>query len=458
MLQRIKNYVSRIWPREYRYDVLPPREMRAAMELPWVRSTMIQFSLDEYERNPYYASVINKQAEQTIGPCPTMIAHSEDSEANDLIEDSHLEWTKLNHIGKSLREFRRKAALTGIGLALRYKVKNTEHPVKVGFKIYGGEVLKSPIGSSVHDRIIDGIQYDEDWEPEKFFICDEFNTNDIKEYDVSEIIFWSRGYENGRINPIPECISGFTVYPFIRRYLQASIEAAEFRTSFPMALELDPTIYKSAEMKLQTLEKFQYKPRSVPTLPVGTTLKGLPQGASADQTERIVRTMASACALAIDMPANLALGDSSDSNMASAQVDIQPWKNHVNIDRFDLYPVKRRMFKYWYERAKLIRGLTPANARIDYPNFYPHSYVYDPLFQHPDPLKNANARAIDMVSGAATLNQIYAELGKNARRQIEREAKLLNIEYDELVQHILASRTNLSIQILSGETEDVQSQ
>lgn len=458
MYTRIKNAViavsSNIWPKGYRQDVLPPREMRAAMDLPWVRGQMIRFSRDEYERNPYYASVVNKQSEQTIGPCPTMIATSEESEANDLMEDSHQEWTQLNLIGKNLRDFRKEACLTGIGLAIRFKMK-TDHPVKVGYKIYGGDVLVNPPGTSPEDRIVDGIQYDEDWEPVKFFFSNDAFGEDPIEYDAKDVLYWSKGYESGRIRITPECISGFTVYPFIRRYLQASIEAAEFRTSFPMALELDTNIYgKNDAYKLQGLSKFQYQPRSVPTLPVGTSLKGLPQGTSSDQMERMIRSMASACALSIDMPANLALGDSSDSNMASAQVDIQPWKNRVNIDRFDLLRIKRRMFKDWYTRARLIRGLTPAIARDkDYESWFPHNYVYDPLFQHPDPLKNANARMIDLTSGSSTLNRSYAELGRNARRDLERESKLLGISYQELAQHYLAARTKLSLQI-TGEEDD----
>lgn len=462
MLQAIKNAVvaisSRYWPVQYSRELLPPREMRAALDLPWVRETMIRFSRDEYERNPYYASVVNKQAEQTIGPCPTMIASSEDSDANDMMEDAHQQWTQLNMIGKSLRDFRKEACLTGIALALRYKLTQTDHPVKTGYKIYGGDILKTPPGASIEDRILDGIEYNEDWEPIKFYLANDTFDSEPIPYDAKDVIYWCRTYEHGRLRAIPECVAGFTVYPFIRRYLQASIEGAEFRTSFPMALELDPTLYKANDaMKLKSLEKFQYQPRTVPTLPVGTKLQGLPQGAGADQTERIIRTMASACALSIDMPANLALGDSSDSNMASAQVDIQPWKNRVNIDRFDLQGVKRRMFKDWYIRARLIRGLTPALARDDdYAQWFPHTYVYDPLFQHPDPMKNANARTMDLIAGTATLNKIYAELGKNARRELATEAKLLGITYEEHIGHILAARTKLSIQILSGETEDAQ--
>ena len=450
IINQIKNAISHYtksgWPRQYSYDVLPPREMRAAMTLPWVRETMIRFSKDEYERNPYYASVINKVAEQVIGPCPTMIGIGERAEDNDLIEDSHLLWCQQNRIGKSLREFRKQAALTGIGLMLPVKIK-TDYPVKIGLKVYGGDVLVNPPGVSLDDRIVDGIEYNDDWEPVKFYFRDENFGRDPKEYSVDEVIYWSRGYESGCLRPIPECVSAFQIYPYIRRYLQAAIEGEEFRTSFPMALELDKTLYsKNTNMMLNKLEKFSYQPRSVPTLPVGTELKGLPAGANSQDVYKMLRAFGGAAALSIDMPVNLAIGDSSNSNMATAQVDTQPWKNRVNTDRFDLEPELRRSTKVWYTGARNVRGLTPAVSREDpvYRDYYPHKYVYAPLFQHPDPQKNAKSRELDLTSGVGTLNQIYSELGKNARRELQADATLMGITYEDLMERILEARASLA--------------
>lgn len=457
-ITKIRHALSHRWATKYAYDLLPPQRVREALSLEFVREDMGAFSKNEYEQNPYYASVINKQADQTIGPCPTIIASGDNPDDNDMMEDGHKEWTELNSIGKSLREFRKQAGLTGLALALRTKLV-TDHPVKVGYKVYGRDALQTPWDADPESRIIDGIEYDENWVPIKFYFRNDASGTEPTPYDASEVIYWTRGYEGGRIHPVPECVSGFTVYPFIRRYLQASIEGAEFRSSFPMALELDKDVYgrnNNEGMYLTKLEKFAYQPRTVPTLPVGTTLKGLPAGATADQIDKIIRTMASACALAIDMPANLALGDSHNSNMSSAQIDVQPWKNRVNIDRIDLIPVLRTMFKDWYKRARLIRGLTPESARYQYTDMYPHMYVYDPLFQHPDPLKNANARAVDLISGVSTLNRIYSELGLNPRREINGDAKLLGRTYQEMCDLYLAARSKQSLAIIEDELDDAQ--
>ena len=453
----IKNAVANKWPREYSHDILPPQEMRQAMTLPWVRATMVKFSRDESKRNPYYASVLNKLAEQVLGPCPTIIAIGETAQDNDLIEDSYVDWTQQNLIGRALRLLRREAALTGIGFLLPVKVE-TFHPIQVGFKAYGWDSLAQPPNKGIQDRCIDGIQYNKDWEPEYFYF--ENDTDKPDRRSAKDVIWWSRGYEKGILEPVPECLAAFTFYPFVRRYLQAVIEGEEFRTSFPMALELDPTVYKANEMKLQKLEKFQYQPRSVPSLPVGTTLRGMPSGSNPGQIDKTLRAFAGACALTIDMPANLALGDSSNSNMATAQIDSQPWKNRVNVDRFDLNPALRKTFNYWYMGARNVRGLTPESSRPGnlYEDYYPHIHVYDPLFNHPDPQKNANARATDLASGVGTLNEIYSQLGMNPRRQLEREAKLMEMTYQEYVKMIMLNRSNLALNVLGTNNEETQTE
>src|SRR5690606_37204791 len=145
-------------------------------------------------------------------------------------------------------------------------------------------------------------------------------------------------------------------------------------------------------------------------------------GSSSADKASMIKTMASACALCVQMPGNLATGDSSNMNMATAQVDIQPWKNKVNIDRFDLEPILRRSFKQWWQRAQLT-DLIPAAARAQNQDFYPHIYAYDSLFQHPDPLKNATARLTDLKSGSTTLHRIYTEMGKNPKRELTAEAE-----------------------------------
>jgi hypothetical protein len=93
----------------------------------------------------------------------------------------------------------------------------------------------------------------------------------------------------------------------------------------------------------------------------------------------------------------------------------------------------------WYKLASLAPDyLTSAALLYERP---PLIFNYNEMFEHPDPQKRANARATDLESGASTLTNIYSQQGKNARREIQKECKLLNITPQEFFQLILSSRS-----------------
>lgn len=146
----------------------------------------------------------------------------------------------------------------------------------------------------------------------------------------------------------------------------------------------------------------------------------------------------SAAARCVQYLRNIALGDSADSNMATAAIDIQPWINKVKIDRVDFQPIVRKVFSMWYDRAILVRNYLPIQAR----NGFTYAINYDSTFEHPDPGKRANARAVDLSSGSTTLHRVFTDQGLNPRRELDREARTLGISRQELNEIIIASRSN----------------
>src|SRR5690554_3537576 len=459
-----KHLLSRI-NRPTPYNQLHPEQVRDALvKNPWARKQIIKFSLDEYEINPYYASVINNLGLHTLGASPNLIRISKNKQFNDAVEDEYCNWVSDNSDGFAFRKMREMAALTGLGVGIPFKKTYTLNPVELSYKVFGTHNLKTPVDADPSDRIIDGIQYDSNWEPERFFLVDQdkeylhvpYTANDTKEYTVEECVYWSRGYSDGRMSPVPECVAAFQTYPFIRRFLQAVIEGEEMKASHPMALEVDATVYSVANKRDPPKGQFNYEPRTIKTLPPGTKLTGMPPGMSGTEQTRLIRLFASACALTVNMPANIALADSADSNMSSAQVDIQPWANKIAVDRFDLEPTIRRVFREWYSLALLRDGVfnQASMLRRTFPQTFPHTYVYVDIHSHPDPTKRANARAIDLKSGATTLAHIYSQLGLNGRRQLEKGAELLGLSVEDYQQLLISNWGNIHDNSAQSSRED----
>ena len=460
MLRMIKNAIQSAadrWGISYQYDQLPPEKIRLAATLPVVRDALVKFSLEEYDRNPYYQLVIENLTNHTVGPSPSIIAIAQNvkDKVNDSVEDAYSDWVSNNKIGSAYREIRRQAALTGIGIGIPFKDEISAIDVKTAYKIYGGDCLANPHDAVPSDRIFHGIEYDANWEPRAFHVRDQDSillpnyNHTTKEYRVEEVIYWSRGRRKGMLWPLPECYAAFTFYPFIRRFLQAVIQGEEFLSSMPMAIELDPQVYSTyaqSQSKQEPMGQFVYEPNMIPTLRPGMKLAGIPISRTAGDREKTLQVFACTCALTVQMPKNLALGDSSNSNMASAQVDIQPWANKVNIDRFDMEPMYRKSFKDWWAIA--VRRQMTVDIMRKYISLYPHVYVYPDLFEHPDPNKRASARATDLASGATTLNRLYSNLGLNFRREIEREAQTLGITTEELIHILISSRSTNALSVL----------
>jgi hypothetical protein len=148
--------------------------------------------------------------------------------------------------------------------------------------------------------------------------------------------------------------------------------------------------------------------------------------------------MVAAGARCLNCPVNLALGDSSRSNMSAAQVDLQLWKTETEIDRFDFMPIYFRVFHRWFSQRNDYLSRDKPIAR----------FASSVIFEHPDPVKNANSRAIDLISGAKTLHMIYSERSKNPQTELRKEAQLLGITEEELRKIIVANRTNKVLEVL----------
>jgi len=423
---------------------------------PYFRRTLIECSIKEDEENSYYSGILNTLSEHCCGSVPLIVGSQSNNRVNDAVEDAWFQWAVCNSIGSTIREVRRAAARTGIGIAIPSLKRNSVNRCKLAFKTVSFLDLESPRNIAPGDRIYDGIQYDKYWEIEKIFVKNY--ESEPFEYDAKDIIIWHKKIKEGMVGFAPECGPALILYPSIKRYMEAIIKSEEFRASIPTVMELDPTVWGKEVVSGQEPPKgrYLYEPGTVPTLPPGVKLSSIPVSVSGEERIKFVELVNGAAARCIQMPKNLALGDSSNHNMASSQVDLQPWANKIMIDRCDFEPVTRRIFMMWADYASALDDeYLPRLARAELKSFK-YSLSYDALFVHPDPNKNASARATDLISGATTLVREYKKLGLNARRELERDAALYGITFEQYMQTLLATRTTEFLKIIGEINEQNQ--
>lgn len=421
---------------------------------PYFRNTLIECSLEEDQENPYYSGLLSTLSNHCCGTIPIPVVLVKEDSVCDAVEDRFIEWGIENGVGAAIRELRRTAARSGIGVAIPFKSK-TEHDIKLGFQVVGAEYLRSP---SFRPDIIDGVELFTNGEIAAVWIQEEGKPEPTQYMNMptrapNKCIVWTRK----RVHRFwPECAPAFTTYPSIRRFLINIQKSAENQTSIPMAVELDPNIYSQALNGGIPTGAYEYEPGTVPTLPPGAKLAGLNFAQMSDDRSKFVDLLVGSAARCVDMPTILALADSSDSNMATAHIDLQPWSYAVKIDRFDYESAIRKFFWMWYGMAQLYPGYLPI-AAMKYRR-PPVIFHYNVLFDHPDPAKRATARATDLESGASTLTRIYNEQGLTARREILKDCKLLGITPQQYFKLLLQARNKNGIDKTGSQGQGDQKQ
>lgn len=455
---KAKSFLLNSKPEKHEYDLLPPDYYKNIIKHPWALRKIVNVSIEQDWEGSHYQGILNTIAQDCTGPCPRIIGQTSDYTVNDEVEQKWLLYCQLNSIGSEVRLLRRSAAKTGIGIAIPIISENlTGDRVPLRYKVISSQRLKSPPMSSMEDRIFDGIEYDKNWDPIKIYLDTD------ESYEVKDIILWWKRKNEELHVGVPECGAAMCIFPSVRRYLNALVRSAEFRSCIPMVVKLDPQVWGREHMPTNMQSQapkglWEMEPGMIPTLPPGTTLEGLSHtGTSADDLASI-DAMVGAAARCVNMPINLATGNSSKHNMASSQVDLGPWKNTVKSDREDFAPVVHNIFQRWLKMAVRTEGYFSSKTRriVRNGHFY-YSIGYSQLFSHPDPNKVSSSRFTELICGANTLTRIYSDEGLNARRELQREADLLGVTYEEYCNVILSARSTSAIKIVHNEKEDEES-
>lgn len=425
---------------------LPDRtRYNSLIKYPIFRQHLRKISIEEDDQNSYYTGMLNSISEHGCGSIPMLLGDHSNPNVNNAVEDAWYNWCVNNGIGTAIRQIRRAAARTGVGIGIPYIMNNSIDQIPLGIKPLSVMDLSTPYDMMNDAHTIDGITYDNNWDIEAIHVKSGiFKT---KTYESKDILIWYKKTREDQYIGMPECGPAFCLFPSVRRFMDAIVRSEELNQSIAMMVELDPLVYKVEDASVVPSGKFEYEPGMIPTLPPGMKLVAHSAGPRSAERVQYIELVIGAAARCINMPKTLALGDSSGSNMSVASYDVQPWKNRVKIDRIDYEPVPRKIFAMWASLAELKENYLPAPVRSQLSKLT-FKFNYDYVFEHPDPNKNAAARMTDLITGSTTLYNIYSERGKNARREIEREATLLRIDPQDLIDSFIVGRSPAALTII----------
>ncbi|UDQ96822.1 phage portal protein [Lentisphaerota bacterium WC36G] len=384
----------------------------------------------EIDNNEYADGIRETLANDTIGTGPRLQINDLNSKQALEIEQSFRKWTRKIDWAEKLRLVRKAMLTDGENFTRLTTDSKLDHIVKLDLQLIETDRVTSDYNSINKANEREGLIFDPDnnkviaykvlkehpgstasWLPASK-LTGEFETIDAK-YMIH--LFRAKRTEQHR--GVCEITSALPTFSHLRRFMNSTLDAAEFAASYSGIIYKDGSEVEEEEsLALDTGDMFQMERNNLLVVPPNHKISQLDSKHPQTTFPAFKREIITAMARPISMPYNIAAGDSSSYNYASGRLDHQTYhksirvcRNYLEINALD------RIFYAWLEEYKVAtKQLTLQIADI--------SWFWDG-FEHVDPLKEANAQSRRLESKTTTYAAEFAKEGKDYEVEMLQIAK-----------------------------------
>jgi lambda family phage portal protein len=408
-------------------DLLSPN---AAVNSP-VRRILRSRARYEVANNSYARGIVLTLANDTIGTGPRLQMLTDDDEANRLVEQEFMDWSDAVKLPEKLRTMRMARAESGEIFAMLVANPKVESPVKLDLRLIEADQVTTPdlFRQISTPNSIDGIVFDTFGNPVEYHVL-KIHPGDIitgfsLDYDripAASIIHYFRVDRPGQNRGIPEITPALPLFAQLRRYTLAVLAAAETAADFAAVLFTDAPANGEAD-PVEPMDLVELERRMATVLPGGWKLGQIQAEQPATTYGEFKKEILNEIARCLNMPFNVACGNSSGYNYASGRLDHQTYYKSIRVDQdhFGL-AVLDQVLRVWIDEAILISELLPLWMRTVAFRELKHQWFWDGQ-EHVDPAKEASAQATRLTNYTTTLAYEYARQGRDWESEVRQRAK-----------------------------------
>jgi lambda family phage portal protein len=412
---------------------------------PEVRRILRNRARYEVANNSYAKGIALTLANDTIGTGPRLQMLTDDAEANARIEDAFEQWSRAVDLAGKLRTMRLARAESGEAFALLVNnpaIALWGSPVSLDLKLIEADQVCTPLLRRGRTDEIDGIVLDQWGNPSAYRVLKRHPgdsgllrapIDDLTAYDTfaaSAVVHYFRADRPGQLRGIPDITPALPLFAQLRRYTLATIAAAETAANFAAVIYTDAPPNGEAD-PLEPMDEVELEQRLATVLPGGWKLGQVHAEQPTTTFGEFKREILNEIARCLNMPFNVAAGNSSGYNYASGRLDHQVYFKSIRVEQHHLQlAVLDRLLKAWLNEAVLVEGLLPQSLRERGVALPEHAWFWDGV-EHVDPAKEATAQATRLANHTTTLAAEYARQGRDWEQELRQRAKEL-VLMDEL--------------------------
>lgn len=403
---------------------------------PDVRRVLRSRARYEVANNGYARGLVNTLANYVIGTGPRLQMLTDDPKANRIIEREFARWAKAVRLPERLWTMRVSQCESGEVFAMLLTNPRVDSPVKLDLRLVETEQVASPLAMRQDAAWVEGIRFDAWGNPASYCVLRRhpgdrilFGVSQADDYDLLPadlVIHLFRADRPGQRRGVPEVTSSLSLFALLRRYSLAVLSAAE-HAALPGGVIYTDAPADSEAATVEPMDQVEMDRGTWLTMPYGWKVGQIraeqPTTMYGDYTSKVLNEIARP----LNMPFNIASGNSSGYNYASGRLDHQSFYRSIRIDQQRVGDVVLdHLLRAWMHEAVLIEGLLPDSVRTleAAETGYPHQWFWDGT-EHVDPAKEANAQARRLANHTTTLAAEYAKCGLDWESELRQRAKEL---------------------------------
>jgi len=385
----------------------------------------------EIANNSYAKGIVLTLANYVVGTGPRLQMLTDDPEANRLIEKEFSLWAKAVGLAHKLRTMRIAQCEAGEVFGLLATNPRVAAPVQLDLRLIEADRVCAPMLTALRGpETVDGILFDEFGNPVAYTVLRRHPGDaaslrgsglDFDVLPIESIIHLFRAERPGQNRGVPEVTSSLSLFAMLRRYTLAVLGSAE-QAALPSGVIYTDAPADAEAAQVEPMDTVDMDRGTWLTMPYGWKVGQLkaeqPTTVYSDFKHEVINEIARC----LNMPFNIAAGNSSGYNYASGRLDHQAFFKAIRIDQAYLADVVLdRVLNAWLNEAVLIEGYLPQSARTLDVNLA-HQWFWDGL-EHVDPQKEATAQATRLTSHTTTLAAEFAKAGLDWESELRQRAR-----------------------------------
>jgi len=403
-----------------------------------VRRTIRNRARYEVANNSYARGIVSTLANDAIGTGPRLQMLTDDPTANRTIEQAFAEWSDAVGLPQKLRTLRMARADSGEGFALFTNNPGIDADIQLDLRLLEADQVTTPVFNPIDPQPVDGIVFDRHGNAVEYHVLRRhpgdtmFFSGTGMEFDrvpASAMIHYFRPERAGQARGVPDITPALPLFAQLRRFTLAVIAAAETAADFAAVLYTDAPANGEAD-SVEPMDIVELERRMATVLPGGWKLGQITAEQPATTYAEFKKEILNEIARCLNMPFNVAAGNSSGYNYASGRLDHQTYFKSIRVDQTHLEGiVLDRILATWLDEAVLVEGLLPQSLRTA-DRRLPSGRLRIPVHQwfwdgqeHVDPAKEASAQATRLQNNTTTLAYEYARQGRDWESELRQRAK-----------------------------------